>query len=289
MPENVFAVAESIRTPLALAGLVVVVLFLLYRQMVSAGKGSVRWTSPLIRHVITLLFWLAMTAIVLSAIAWVLPIILQPREFTLFGKVHLAGDRTTPVPDAIVTLDHSVTQRQEVDRDGNVAFRLPMTMQGSSAEVWANAPGYEPSRPERITIRYPMDRLVIALAQQTKQPPLTPVDPTRIRVNNLPFSPSVTALRTLTFHYPWEPDPGRRTWRLLGSGRWVEEYPDGRVTEFRAIGRTTIDDCGGEVVRAAGESMEVFIPDQGCRLDWFRFRVDARSQWAFLGLVDSKR
>ena len=290
MEKDIFHIAQDIRTPLALAGLVVLVLFLLYRQLITSGAGKSKLASPIAKHLSLLLFWLAITAMLLAVVAYVVPLIRTPPELTIYGKVYSAGDRATPVPGATVFIEANTTQHREADTNGDFAFRLPSTAIGQAVLFYAKAERFVPSKPERLVLQESMGKLEIALAPQ-ERPTLAP--PRQLPVPSgrelaVPQN-GIVVTRELAFEYPFEPSPGRRTWRLYSSGVWREFYPDGRATEFRQVGRTAIDGCGGTIVRAAsGGPLEVFVPDEGCRLDWFRFRQN-QGQWSFLGEVVARQ
>jgi len=57
----------------------------------------------------------------------------------------------------------------------------------------------------------------------------------------------------------------RRDWKRVTPDRWVETYPGGIPSYFDVIGRSTLGDCPGTIVRnEADKKHRVFIPDKGC-------------------------
>ena len=71
---KLFAFANKIKTPLALAGGVMVILYLLYKQVLALGIFSKLESQPtflLIQGVVDRLFWLALVALVLGVASYV--------------------------------------------------------------------------------------------------------------------------------------------------------------------------------------------------------------------------
>jgi len=78
--EKLAAIANKVKTPLALAGLIVIVLYGIYRQVLSldifskVGEAS---TLILIGGILDKLFWLALIALVMGIASYVLTLVLK--------------------------------------------------------------------------------------------------------------------------------------------------------------------------------------------------------------------
>ena len=71
---KLFAFANKVKTPLALAGGVIVILYLLYKQILTLGIFSKLESQPtflLIQSVVDRLFWLALVALILGVASYV--------------------------------------------------------------------------------------------------------------------------------------------------------------------------------------------------------------------------
>jgi hypothetical protein len=69
------------------------------------------------------------------------------------------------------------------------------------------------------------------------------------------------------FDYQFEPTPGKRYWLRVDTRKWIERYPDGRLTKFSILGRAKVDDTTGIVVQKTDEkTFQVFIPDKRSKL-----------------------
>jgi ABC-type arginine/histidine transport system permease subunit len=87
---KLFALADRIKTPLALAGAVVVALYLIYRQVLSLGIFSTLGSQPtflVVQSIIDKLFWLAVLALVLGVCSYL--------------AVAFRGNRGHPEGDAV--------------------------------------------------------------------------------------------------------------------------------------------------------------------------------------------
>jgi hypothetical protein len=87
---KLFALADRIKTPLALAGAIVVALYLLYRQVLSLGIFSTLGSQPtflVLQSIINKLFWLAVLALVLGVSSYL--------------AVAFRGNRGQPEKDAL--------------------------------------------------------------------------------------------------------------------------------------------------------------------------------------------
>jgi hypothetical protein len=97
--EKLAAVASKIKTPLALSGLVVVVLYAIYKQILSLdvyeriGSES---TFQFLQNILDKLFWLAIIAIILGVICYLLPIILSHKARPSSSNVSLIDASLDP-------------------------------------------------------------------------------------------------------------------------------------------------------------------------------------------------
>jgi hypothetical protein len=84
--------AVKIRTPLALAGLVIVIFYAIYKEVLSlnifANVGG-NSTFLIIENIIDKVFWLAMVALVLGVISYLVPYFLSYRNKSLSSNVSL--------------------------------------------------------------------------------------------------------------------------------------------------------------------------------------------------------
>lgn len=92
------SIATKIRNPLGLCGLVVVVLYALYRQVLSmdifsrVGETS---TVKLVGDILDRLFWLAMTALLLAVVSHIVALALNARAHR-HAKIELVDAHLTP-------------------------------------------------------------------------------------------------------------------------------------------------------------------------------------------------
>ena len=81
-PAKLIAIANKAKTPLALAGGVIAVLYLIYRQVLTLGifsKLESRPTFVLIQGLVDRLFWLALVALVLGVASYLAVALLKNR------------------------------------------------------------------------------------------------------------------------------------------------------------------------------------------------------------------
>jgi hypothetical protein len=102
--DSLIAFASRIKTPIAIASLALIVLYLLLSQMLGLDLFSridATQTSGLLQSLLSALFWLAMVSIVLSIAAYVLPDILRRRishvKLVSEGLIRPAGDPSAAV------------------------------------------------------------------------------------------------------------------------------------------------------------------------------------------------
>jgi hypothetical protein len=82
-----------------------------------------------------------------------------------------------------------------------------------------------------------------------------------------------------------DPEPGVRVWTRDGI-TWSERYPSGLVTQFRAIGRATVDGTSGTVVQPVTDpNRQIFIPDRGSQKMWLWLR-HGDVKWGFMGAME---
>jgi hypothetical protein len=77
---KVFVVAEKVKTPLALSGLVIVVLYLIFQKVLSLNVFSDIGSSNtfvLLQNILSMIFWLAVLAMVLGVGSYILSLVLK--------------------------------------------------------------------------------------------------------------------------------------------------------------------------------------------------------------------
>jgi len=95
--EGLLSVTSKVGTPLALAGIIVIVLYALYKQVlalklfVPIGVGP---TARLLQNVLNKLFWLALIALVLGVASYLLTAIFPPST-----PSHSSEDAPTASPE----------------------------------------------------------------------------------------------------------------------------------------------------------------------------------------------
>jgi hypothetical protein len=95
--------------------------------------------------------------------------------------------------------------------------------------------------------------------------------------------------KKFTFDYPFDPEPGVRSWYQIDEVKWIEQYPSGHTSTFVMVDKITKDGDSGIVVRKVlGDaertqvpdySMEVFIPDPDSELMWLSMRHHLQEGW----------
>lgn len=93
---KLFGVAEKIKTPLALSGVVVIVLYLLFKQVLSlnvfSNIGSTN-TFVLLQNILSMVFWLAVVTIVLGIGSYILAMVLKHQIDARASNVRLIDAR----------------------------------------------------------------------------------------------------------------------------------------------------------------------------------------------------
>jgi hypothetical protein len=147
---QLFSSVDKVRTPLALAALAFIVLFLLYRQVLRrAAALSKSGTESLVKY----LFVLALCALVLGFGGYVLTqLIGNTARVKISGRVYDAADPITPVSDAIVHIRTDVVRDVSVDQQGDFAITLSRPNGDQNAETWAEAPLYKPSSMQDVAL-----------------------------------------------------------------------------------------------------------------------------------------
>jgi hypothetical protein len=90
--ETLARIASRIRTPLTLTGLVILVLYILYQQILSLGifsNVSESSTVTLLTSIIDKIFWLAIICVFLGVGSYLLTLFLSRRGKTLHSSVEL--------------------------------------------------------------------------------------------------------------------------------------------------------------------------------------------------------
>ena len=97
------------------------------------------------------------------------------------------------------------------------------------------------------------------------------------------------ALEQFYFDYQGEPQPGRRIWKEVQPGLWVENYESGEQSSFKVNQNETIDDAPGiiatkisgneKLTMVQNGTMQVFIPLKNSPSKWMRFRHFVNGSW----------
>jgi hypothetical protein len=142
-PADLFKIAHTIETPLMLAGLVVLVLFALFRTKISEARAKQ-------------LFVLALVAIILGVVADLIRAFVQPpARYFITGRVFSPPtDSTSGVPRAVVFLapHNSGVQTTCTDALGYFRFEIDRSWLGNDAELWVVADKYEHSKVSSIAL-----------------------------------------------------------------------------------------------------------------------------------------
>ena len=151
--ERLFEIASKVSTPLALGGIVVVVLFLIYRAILRLKiftKVTKTDTFKLINSLIIYLFILAVVAVVLAAISYVLVHYIQNVSPTTiesssedFSVIHSVWEEMEPFPIIAVTLKNNTKKAQVItqvhvviDQFGGAGGGPPETRVLEPLETW---------------------------------------------------------------------------------------------------------------------------------------------------------
>lgn len=97
--DKLLSIASSLKTPFALAALVVAILYLIYRQVLSLGVFSNIGADPtfhLLQNVLDKLFWLALVAIILSLLSYIVTIVLRHKTPSRSSRVVLINASLDP-------------------------------------------------------------------------------------------------------------------------------------------------------------------------------------------------
>jgi hypothetical protein len=275
---------QSVRTPLVLAGLVVVVMYLLFRQTIHKLPRDSDAFRALSGRMMTILFWLALTASLLGFAAFVLPASPSDLPIALFGKVYEKGNLTSGIPAAKVFLEQQDVKTVVTDSTGHFVFTLTEDRLERNARLWATAEGFVPPEPVNLLLLRGMDAVVLSLEQQQTIPDAI-LERARPEKQLKKASPA-RVTRRFAFEYPLSPYPGRRTWLQAPDGSWLEVYPNGLFAIFRPKGETTIEGCKGAILRNLDNPWyEVFVPIPGCEKSWLRFR-QYDGAWEYLAVID---
>lgn len=101
--DKLASIASKVRTPLALSGLIVVVLYGIYRQVLSLdifSKVGETSTVVLIGGILDKLFWLAMVALVMGVASHVLALVLKSKARRR-ANIELVDARITSAANAL--------------------------------------------------------------------------------------------------------------------------------------------------------------------------------------------
>jgi hypothetical protein len=274
---------QTVRTPLILAGLVVVVMYLLFRQTLHRLPKESEAFRTLSARMMVLLFWLALAATVLGFAGFLAPVRRPEVPATLFGKIYEKGDLTRGIAGARVFLEQQDLKSADADSTGHFVFSLTDDRLEKGARLWATAEGYVPSEPVAVLLLRGMDRVALALEPQQTIP-----DQILARArsgNQLRRASSGRITRRFEFEYTLGPYPGKRSWLQSPDGSWLEVYPNGLFAIFRPRGETIIEGCKGSILRNLDNPWyEVFVPVPGCEKPWLRFR-QYDGAWEYMAVI----
>lgn len=99
---NILTVANKVKTPLALSGLVIVVLYLIFKQILSLNVFSNIDSSStfiLLQNILGKVFWLAVITIVLGIGSYILSTVLSHKVASRSSNVELVDARISPEQD----------------------------------------------------------------------------------------------------------------------------------------------------------------------------------------------
>jgi hypothetical protein len=101
--------------------------------------------------------------------------------------------------------------------------------------------------------------------------PWCPTPPPVLGPSAAPETPAtrVNSFSIMVYNAAGSPAGGmqsaQRDWKRVTPDRWVENYPGGIPAYYDLVGRITLSDCPGTVVRnEVDQNHRVFIPDKGC-------------------------
>ena len=96
--------------------------------------------------------------------------------------------------------------------------------------------------------------------------------------------------KTFQFFYNFEP----RGWRYetqISPTQWLEVYETGQRSYFNVLMPDTVDGCTGLRLLKDDKQLEVFIPDNQCAAQYFRFRFvgpdGPKSTWRSVGKMEN--
>ncbi|MGA2564055.1 MAG: hypothetical protein ABSF96_10885 [Steroidobacteraceae bacterium] len=96
--------------------------------------------------------------------------------------------------------------------------------------------------------------------------------------------------KTFQFFYSFEP----RGWRYetqISPTQWLEVYETGQRSYFNVLMPDTVDGCTGLRLLKDDKQLEVFIPDNQCAAQYFRFRFvgpdGPKSTWRSVGKMEN--
>ena len=219
---SLFGVATKIDTPLMLAGLVVLVLYALYKNRIPPLQAK-------------LLFVLALVAMVLGTVAFVY--VPKPKQqYLIEGRVFSPpANRVAGLPDATVFLEipgeNPLVRRKVTDENGAFSFQISPTAFGKTAQYWVTANGHQASNPVRTTINASADPIEVGL-QPIQQAAVSVEQPATAQV----------------------PDPGQTAQSLPSclEGLWPE----------RLVGRSDQSDTNKWNVHVQGTSLFLARQDE---------------------------
>src|SRR2546421_6650090 len=90
--QGIINLAAKVRTPLSLVGLIIVVLYLIYKQVLSLNvfeKVGSNGTFLILEDILDKLFWLALVSLVLGVASYLITILLNHRNQPRSSKVVL--------------------------------------------------------------------------------------------------------------------------------------------------------------------------------------------------------
>lgn len=147
---GVFEQAAKVKTPIGLAALSLMVLFLIYHQIIAKSTGlSSTGTERMVRFV----FILAVIVVILGFGAYIIhSIFASDSSVHMYGRVVTAQNSTIGVSGAIVHVQVDTIMDVPALGEGDFALVFPRSYIGRNAKIWSTAPDYQTSAVQQIII-----------------------------------------------------------------------------------------------------------------------------------------
>lgn len=183
MRVQLISALADIKTPLILAGFVVIALFGLFRALANNHRLPPAVQGPVLGKVLDYAFILALVAVVLGFLGYIADS-LKDEAVTLFGKVHQEANNQIGVPGAYAYLEADKTLASLTDDNGEFAIQIPPEWVGRTARLWATVEGMQPTPAQPVILSVPLEKAYIGVPPVT-----TPTDTPGLGPDRLPTSP----------------------------------------------------------------------------------------------------